>query len=228
MHHKPNHLYRRTDRSINPDNPSGNFIPLNELMDLLAWTQQRNIHLILDESFVDFSEKSVENTLLKNEVLETYPHLTVIKSISKSYGVPGLRLGIAASSDKEIISYLRKNMAIWNINSFAEFYLQIYSKYNNDYQNACKKFIAERQRFFEVLQQVDFLRVIPSQANYFLCEVTSRFSSTKLVSLLLEHNLLLKDCSTKTGFDGRNYIRIAIRDTEDNNYLAENLKKLQA
>ncbi len=213
---------------INPDNPSGNFIPLNELMDLLAWTQQRNIHLILDESFVDFSEKSVENTLLKNEVLETYPHLTVIKSISKSYGVPGLRLGIAASSDKEIISYLRKNMAIWNINSFAEFYLQIYSKYNNDYQNACKKFIAERQRFFEVLQQVDFLRVIPSQANYFLCEVTSRFSSTKLVSLLLEHNLLLKDCSTKTGFDGRNYIRIAIRDTEDNNYLAENLKKLQA
>lgn len=107
-------------------------------MDLLAWTQQRNIHLILDESFVDFSEKSVENTLLKNEVLETYPHLTVIKSISKSYGVPGLRLGIAASSDKEIISYLRKNMAIWNINSFAEFYLQIYSKYNNDYQNACK------------------------------------------------------------------------------------------
>ena len=213
---------------INPDNPSGNFIPLNELMDLLAWTQQRNIHLILDESFVDFSEKSVENTLLKNEVLETYPHLTVIKSISKSYGVPGLRLGIAASSDKEIISYLRKNMAIWNINSFAEFYLQIYSKYNNDYQNACKKFIAERQRFFEVLQQVDFLRVIPSQANYFLCEVTSRFSSTKLVSLLLEHNLLLKDCSTKTGFNGRNYIRIAIRDTEDNNYLAENLKKLQA
>lgn len=84
------------------------------------------------------AKKSVENTLLKNEVLETYPHLTVIKSISKSYGVPGLRLGIAASSDKEIIAYLRKNMAIWNINSFAEFYLQIYSKYNNDYQNACK------------------------------------------------------------------------------------------
>ena len=56
------------------------------------------------------AKKSVENTLLKNEVLETYPHLTVIKSISKSYGVPGLRLGIAASSDKEIISYLRKNI----------------------------------------------------------------------------------------------------------------------
>lgn len=213
---------------INPDNPSGNFIPINELTDLLIWTQQRNIHLILDESFVDFSEENTDNTLLDNEILEAYPHLTVIKSISKSYGVPGLRLGVAASSNKETISSLRKEMAIWNINSFAEFYLQIYSKYDTDYQNACKKFIAERQRFYEALQEIDFLRVIPSQANYFLCEVTSRFSSSQLVSLLLERNLLLKDCSTKAGFNGQNYIRIAIRHTTDNNDLIKVLKTLQA
>lgn len=213
---------------INPDNPSGNFIPTGELTRLLAWTQQRNIRLILDESFVDFSEESTANTLLHNEILEAYPHLTVIKSISKSYGVPGLRLGMAASSNKEAISSLRKEMAIWNINSFAEFYLQIYSKYETDYQHACKKFIAERQRFYEALQQIDFLRVIPSQANYFLCEVTSRFNSSELVSLLLERNLLLKDCSTKAGFHGKNYIRIAIRHTTDNNDLIEVLKTLQA
>lgn len=212
---------------INPDNPSGNFIPLNELMDLLKWTRQRNIHFILDESFVDFSEESTENTLIRNEILEAYPHLTVLKSISKSYGVPGLRLGLAASSDKEAITALRKEMAIWNINSFAEFYLQIYSKYDKDYQVACQKFIAERKRFYEELQQVDFLRVIPSQANYFLCEVTGRFSSAELVSLLLERNLLLKDCSTKAGFNGKNYIRIAIRGTEDNNHLIATLKSLQ-
>lgn len=213
---------------INPDNPSGNFIPTGELTRLLAWTQQRNIRLILDESFVDFSEESTANTLLHNEILEAYPHLTVIKSISKSYGVPGLRLGMAASSNKEAISSLRKEMAIWNINSFAEFYLQIYSKYETDYQHACKKFIAERQRFYEALQQIDFLRVIPSQANYFLCEVTSRFSSSELVSLLLKRNLLLKDCGTKAGFHGKNYIRIAIRHTTDNNDLIEVLKTLQA
>lgn len=212
---------------INPDNPSGNFIPLGELTDLLTWTQQRHIHLIVDESFVDFSEGSTENTLLKNEILEAYPHLTVIKSISKSYGVPGLRLGLAASSNKDTISSLRKEMAIWNINSFAEFYLQIYSKYDSDYRNACQKFIAERKRFYEELQQIDFLRVIPSQANYFLCEVIARFSSAELVSLLLERNLLLKDCSSKTGFNGRNYIRIAIRDTEDNDSLVQTLKALQ-
>lgn len=212
---------------INPDNPSGNFIPYTELIDLLNWTQQQQIHLIVDESFVDFSEESSANTLLKNEILETYPNVIVIKSISKSYGVPGLRLGLAASSNKEIISILRKEMAIWNINSFAEFYLQIYSKYDGDYQSACSKFIAERRRFYKELQQINFLRVIPSQANYFLCEVTSRFSSAELVSLLLERNILLKDCSTKAGFNGRNYIRIAIRDTKDNDYLIETLKAFQ-
>ncbi len=213
---------------INPDNPSGNFIPLDGLKELLEWTRRQGIRLIVDESFVDFSEQSTGNTLLRNEVLEAYPHLTVIKSISKSYGVPGLRLGVAASSDKEVISLLRKEMAIWNINSFAEFYLQIYSKYDKDYHDACRKFIAERQRFYKVLEEIDFLRVIPSQANYFLCEVTSRFSSTELVAALLKQNFLLKDCSTKAGFDGRNYIRIAIRGTEDNNLLAETLKNMQA
>lgn len=212
---------------INPDNPSGNFIPYTELIDLLNWTQQQQIHLIVDESFVDFSEESTANTLLKNEILETYPNVIVIKSISKSYGVPGLRLGLAASSNKEIISILRKEMAIWNINSFAEFYLQIYSKYDGDYQSACSKFIVERRRFYKELQQINFLRVIPSQANYFLCEVTSRFSSAELVSLLLERNILLKDCSTKAGFNDRNYIRIAIRDTKDNDYLIETLKAFQ-
>lgn len=212
---------------INPDNPSGNFIACDDLFGLFTWAQQRNIHLILDESFVDFSEGSMSNTLLKEEILEAYPMLTVVKSISKSYGVPGLRLGLAASSDRERIKALRKAMAIWNVNSFAEFYLQIYSKYEDDYRVACTKFIAERRRFYEQLQQVSFLRVIPSQANYFLCEVKKPFNSAELVSRLLEKNFLLKDCSTKTGFDGRDYIRIAIRNTEENNSLIETLKTLQ-
>ena len=121
---------------INPDNPSGNFIPIDQIYKLLEWCILRNVRLVLDESFVDFSTPALQNSFLSNEKLELYPNLVVIKSISKSYGVPGLRLGLAASADKNIISSLRKDMAIWNINSFAEFYLQIYSKYDNDYRIA--------------------------------------------------------------------------------------------
>ena len=206
---------------INPDNPSGNFIPVNDLMMLLRWCKEQNIQLILDESFVDFSEGNIENSLIHNYILESNPHLMVVKSISKSYGVPGLRLGIAASANPETMAALRKHMAIWNINSFAEFYLQIYSKYESDYHRACLKFAEERKRFYQELQSIDFLRVIPSQANYFLCEVTDRYTSHELVEKLLKQNVLLKDCSTKKGFDGRSYIRIAIRDRKDNYQLFE-------
>ena len=209
---------------INPDNPSGNFIPTEDIVILLNWCSQKKIRLILDESFVDFSTPVLKNSFLFNDILEQHPHLIVIKSISKSYGVPGLRLGLAASSDTKVISSLRKNMAIWNINSFAEFYLQIYSKYTNDYIAACHSFIEERKCFYEKLQNINYLRVIPSQANYFLCEVTEKYTSTELVDKLLKHNILLKDCCKKAGFNGNNYVRIAIRESKDNDYLIEVLK----
>ena len=88
---------------INPDNPSENFIPIDQIYKLLEWCTLRNVRLVLDESFVDFSTPALQNSFLSNEKLELYPNLVVIKSISKSYGVPGLRLGLAASADKNII-----------------------------------------------------------------------------------------------------------------------------
>ena len=158
---------------INPDNPSGNFILPQDVLRLLAWAEDRGIRLVVDESFVDFSEGYEKNTLLRNDILANHPQLVVMKSISKSYGVPGLRLGILASGDEALIEWMKKDVAIWNINSFAEFYMQIFGKYENDYRRACGKFIQERNRFFAALQAIPFLRVIPSQANYFLCEVKS-------------------------------------------------------
>lgn len=206
---------------INPDNPSGNFILLQDVLRLLAWAEDRGIRLVVDESFVDFSEGYEKNTLLRNDILTNHPQLVVMKSISKSYGVPGLRLGILASGDEALIEWMKKDVAIWNINSFAEFYMQIFGKYENDYRRACGKFIQERNRFFAALQAIPFLRVIPSQANYFLCEVKAPYTSAELTRCLLRKNILIKDCSTKKVFGGKNYIRIAVRGKEDNDKLVE-------
>ena len=212
---------------INPDNPSGNFIPFEDILRLLDWAEQKSIRLIVDESFVDFSEGYEQNTLLRNELLEAHKNLVVMKSISKSYGVPGLRLGILASGDRELVDWMKKDVAIWNINSFAEFYMQIFGKYEEDYKQASRLFIQERERFYADLSTIPWLRVIPSQANYFLCEVLDNFTSKELMRLLLiKHNIFIKDCSTKRGFVGKNYIRIAVRNEEDNKQLIESLKKL--
>lgn len=209
---------------VNPDNPSGNFIKKDDLLRLAEWTKNRSMSFIVDESFVDFASNGLESTLLNNSLLEKYPNLIVMKSISKSYGVPGLRLGVIASSNLDLINYIKKDVAIWNINSFAEFYMQIFGKYESDYKKACSKFLNERNRFMNLLKNIDFLRVIPSEANYFLCEITGKYTSSELTEKLLESNILIKDCSTKKGFNGKNYIRIAVRGKEDNDRLTEVLK----
>ena len=212
---------------INPDNPSGNFISMEGLLRLLKWAKERGIQLIVDESFVDFSDDFEHNTLLRNDILEDNPHLAVMKSISKSYGVPGLRLGVLASADVELIRRIRKDISIWNINSFAEFYMQIFGKYEKEYKQACHQFIAERRRFEALLKEIPYIRLIPTQANFFCLEVIEKYSSAELTKLLLErYNIMVKDCNSKTSLKGRNYIRISVRDEQDNDALIAALREL--
>ena len=202
---------------INPDNPSGNFIPVDDVLKLAAWCQQQGTRLIVDESFVDFSIDYEQNSLLSDDILEAYPQMVVLKSISKSYGVPGIRLGILCSADTELIAKMKQMVSIWNINSFAEYFMQIYTKYEKDYHRACEQFIAEREDFERKLRTIPFLRVMPSQANYFLCEVLPPFTARELVvRMLQQHNILLRDCSEKQGLDGKQYMRISVRSHEDN------------
>lgn len=212
---------------INPDNPSGNFIPKNDLIKLCEWSKTHGIRLIIDESFVDFSEGWENNSLLHDKILETYPQLIVMKSISKSFGVPGLRLGIFASADRALITRMKKEVSIWNLNSFAEFFMQIYNKYEKDYKSACSRFLRERADFEQRLKTIRYLRVMPSQANYFLCEILPPKSANEVVLYMLKHhNILTRDCSNKSGLDGKQYMRIAIRNHEDNNRLIDGLKLL--
>lgn len=212
---------------VNPDNPSGNFIPLDDLCVLANWCLQKGTTLIIDESFVDFSEGCESNTLLRNDILESYSNLVVIKSISKSYGVPGLRLGVLASGNINLINNLKKYISIWNINSFAEFYMQIFPKYRNEYKKSCEKFQIERKWMYAELNNISFLRVIPSQANYFLAEVLKPLTSHALVMKALDYNIVLKDCSTKKGFEGLNYVRITVRNRKDNQRFLAALKSIQ-
>lgn len=210
---------------INPDNPTGNFIPKKDVLRLAAWCEERTIRLVVDESFVDFSKDYATNSLLSDAILETYPHMAVMKSISKSYGVPGLRLGILASADKELIAHIKKEVSIWNLNSFAEFFMQIYNKHEKDYLKACEKFVAERDEFESRLRTVPFFRVMPSQANYFLCEILPPFTAKEIVIYMLrQHNILTRDCSGKPGLDPKKqYMRIAVRNHEDNTRLVDAL-----
>ena len=208
---------------VNPDNPSGDYIPKADLLRLIEWAAKKNIKLVIDESFVDFADEK-DSTLIEQDILSANKHLYVMKSISKSYGVPGLRLGVLASGDEETIASMKKDVAIWNINSFGEFYMQIEEKYKKDYEEALIRIRAERKRYEGELSKIKGIRVIPSQANYVMVELDEKISPKELLkTLLIKYNLLIKELTTKT--NGRNYLRLAVRNTEDNNVLINCLKK---
>ena len=207
---------------INPDNPSGNYLDKSGIRELISWTQEKNIRLILDESFSDFADEET-NSFLRQDIITANPHLFVVKSISKSYGVPGLRLGVMASGDVNTIAFLKKDVAIWNINSFGEFFMQIMEKYANDYITALAMFREERRRFTKELEGIKGIHVFPSQANFIMAAIDG-LSSTELTKILLvRYNIFIKDLSGKTG---RNYIRLAVRDMNDNNTLLGALKEI--
>lgn len=212
---------------INPENPSGHFFSEKEVFTLLEKLKEKNVNLIFDESFIDFAEKEIRYSLIKDEILEKYPNLIVIKSISKSYGVPGIRLGVLASSNKDFVYKITRRTSIWNINSYGENFLQIFDKYKKFYSVGCDKIAEERNRFTNLLKELSWLKVYPSQANYVLCKIIDKISSEDLaIKLLDEYNIFIKDLSSKKGFENGQYIRLAVRNTEDNDKLIAALKEI--
>ncbi len=211
---------------ISPDNPTGAMASLAEIEQLLALCAKKNILLVIDESFVDFADPDLRYTLLNNQTLESNPNLVVIKSISKSYGVPGIRLGVLATANKHLYDLLSQKVSIWNINAFGEYFMQIFPLFEKDYLLACDKIAAQRTALTSSLKEISYIqRVYPSQANYILCQLREGTKAMNLAVYLLErHQIFIKDLTGKEGFEPQRYIRLAVRDEQDNHQLISALK----
>lgn len=210
---------------INPDNPSGNYINKTDILRFSEWCENERIRLILDESFVDFADEQ-DATLVSEQYLNQYPRMIVVKSISKSYGIPGLRLGVLATADQYLVDYIKKDVAIWNINSLGEFYMQIAEKYKKHYITSLDKLRIARKKLYDDLSEINSLEVIKSQANYFMVKVTGMSSRQLTRKLLVENNILIKDLSSKMPKNDNNYVRIAVRRVEENDMLIRAIKEV--
>ncbi len=209
---------------INPDNPTGNLIPKDDLLKLLDHLKENKKQMVIDESFVDFADSERDHSLIYDDILQKYPNLIVIKSVGKSYGVPGCRLGVMATADHDIRDLVLKTLPIWNISSFGEFFLQIFHRYRKDYESSIVNIVKQREILFDSLSNFDYLRPVPSSANYILCEVLEPVKCSKLTQSAIDWGFLIKDCSDKLGFDSRQFIRVTVRDEKDNADFVEFLK----
>lgn len=211
---------------INPDNPTGSFIKYEDILEIIEKCSNQNKIIVIDESFIDFAYEEDRYTLIHSNILNKYKNLIVIKSISKSYGIPGLRLGILACSDEQKLTKIHESMAIWNINSFAEYFFQIINLYEKDYTQSCNKIAEERKKMIANLSKIKGISVFNSQANYIMCKLENINSKELTTKLLCDYNIFIKDLSDKDGFNMGQFIRLAVRDSNDNEFLLNSLKEI--
>jgi histidinol-phosphate/aromatic aminotransferase/cobyric acid decarboxylase-like protein/choline kinase len=212
---------------VNPGNPTGDFQPRSSVLALASALRDTDSWLIVDESFIDFVDGTNDHSVLVAETLDEHRNVVIVKSISKSYGVPGLRLGVLASGNRALIEQLANGLPIWNINSLAEYFLQAVGRFERQYFHGCQQVARERERFIARLRTVPCIDPYPSHANFVLCDVVRPFRAADLAEALLhQYSILIKDCSGKRGLEGRQCIRLAVKSADDDDYLLDCLRQL--
>ncbi len=200
-----------------PNNPTSQQPDSALLHDLVARCQQLAITLIVDESFLDFLPDPVGLVPL----LTAHPRLFLLRSLTKFYAIPGLRLGYLLSADTRAIAQLRDRREPWTINAFAALAGETVLN-DHDYQRATHDWLAAEQIYlYQALRALPALRLWRPAANYlfFRCE------HTDLQARLLQHHILIRHCANYPGLDGR-YYRVAIRSHADNQRLVEALQQV--
>ena len=193
---------------------------------LCKWCSAQGISLLLDETHMDFSPCSTANSMLTNAALAELPCLSVIKSISGACGFSGLCLGMLATADTARLSSIRSTLPLRNINSTAEFFLQIFGKYDKAYTAACLSLREESARVKAALTGIPHLQPIGCGGAYILCRVQPPLTAATIAADFLDHyGILLKDGSAEQGLAGYgSFLGIAVGEPSANDRVLQLLQ----
>lgn len=213
---------------VTPNNPTSLLVPKDQLIYLAEELATQDCMLIVDESFIDFARNGDQETLA-NEI-EKYSNLAIIKSMSKAYGICGIRIGYMLTSNVDFLDQVRQGLHIWNINGFAEEFLRLAPRYRDKFKQSCIKVMDDRDRFYQELKTIPGMIVYPPAANYIFCRLPSHSLSAPEVTerLFVDHNIYLKHCEGKTMPESDRYVRIASRTQPENLRLVEALSSILA
>jgi len=207
---------------INPGNPTGQLLPLEEMIDFLDRAKDMEL-VIVDESFIDFAGDPVPSML---QAAGRFSNLLLVRSMSKHCGVPGLRLGYCYSENLYILNRLRQFIPTWNVNTLAQYFLSLLPVTDADYHAARKRLIGDVCWLYESLRSNRGISVYPTGANFVLFKINGGMTAAEMQALLLrDHKLYVRDCSNKIGMD-EYHIRVASQGRERDTRLVSALRTL--
>lgn len=204
-----------------PNNPTGRLIKKEDIIKLYIETEITKTLLVVDESFIDFSNEADSNGLILE--LERFPRILIFKSMSKTFGIGGLRIGYAATSDPRLMKRLKSELPIWNINSFAEEFILNLLPYRQNYLNSCKIVRQETDELLLNLKKIKELTVFDTDANFIFCKIKDKQFTAKqfAITLLNRFGIYIKECSGKGVVDAEYFFRVSSRSSQENRGLLE-------
>ena len=213
---------------VSPNNPTSMLVPKADLIRLVTKLAQHECMLIVDESFIDFATNRDQQTLEKD--LALYPNLTILKSMSKAYGICGLRIGYMLTANTDFAEKVRAGIHIWNLNSFAETFLEMVPGYLEEFELSCAEVRKDRDQFYQDLCSIQGMVVYKPDANYIFCRLPDHAPSGPQVArkLFVEHNIYIKHCDGKSMPESDRYVRIASRTPVENANICAVLNNLLA
>ena len=206
----------------NPHSPSGTLFSRTSVLDLLDFCQKKDIILSVDENYIEFAAKGDDATM--TGYVKKNPNLFVIHSITKFYGMPGIRFGYGIAA-RSLIETLETTRQPWSINTLAGF-ATLAAFGDKEFIENSKRTIAEvRAEFAKLLNGITGLHVFPSETNFLLVKIqNSKFTSKGLREEMAKQGMLIRDCSTFVGLDN-SFFRVTVRSSADNRKLVEALKR---
>jgi threonine-phosphate decarboxylase len=207
----------------NPNNPTGKDSK-KQIIEIIEKINDK-ITILLDESYVEFvNDKDEKRYNYFINLTKEYKNVIILRSLTKTFGLAGLRIGYAISNAK-IIDKMRNKVIAWNVNGLAQIAAREALKDKNYLINAKKIIEIEKKRSFKMLKKNNKIKAICTDVNFYLIEILNNKSSTEITNtLLFKNNLLVRDCKTFTGMNDK-FIRVAIKMPRENNELFKALEK---
>lgn len=207
----------------NPNNPTSTLIPKKEVLKLLDVALSYNSFVLLDESYIEFSHETYMESL--GDVAQKYPNLLIIRSVTKLFGMAGLRVGYGLA-EENLIKALKNYTVPWNVGCLAEV-ATLTALEDEEFINKTRSFIdKEKLVFYHELNSIDGVEAHTPKVNFMLVDVKNTgISGAKIKEKLIKKGILIRECRSFKGLDDY-FIRVSIRRKKENEKLIKSLKEV--